>query len=156
MIVGVHFDNDRHFVRRVTFEDHVLHGGFIASGAGAFRDRAFNYVARHAGFARFLNRSKEARVTGRIAAAELGGDGHFFDELADHLTLFEVHDGAFRVEPLTSHAREIGKRPRAGKRRVGQSVIAVSVVAEPAHQEYDNREDRDQDHETEPGVGLAA
>lgn len=103
VIVGVNFNDERHFMRRVALEHDVLEGGLVAADAGAFGDGALDDVSRHARFAGLFHRGEKPGVGLNVRSAELGGDGHFFNEFADNLTLLEVDDCALSVEPLTSH-----------------------------------------------------
>ena len=117
VIVRHHFDDERHFVRCVAFEDDVLEHEFIVADTGALFDRALDHITRHALLPGFLHRGKEPGVRRHIGSAEFRRDGDFFDDFADRLTLFQVNDRALSVEPLTSH----------GERRAG------GVTPHPAH-----------------------
>ena len=103
LVVGIDLDHDRHLVRSVAFEPHLLHRRFVGPSARALGDGALDGIARHAGFSRFFEHREQPGVPLGIGTAELGCDGDFFDQFAHDLTLFEVYDRAFRVEPLTSH-----------------------------------------------------
>jgi len=103
VVVGVDFDDERDFVRGVAFEDDVFERGFVATGAGALGDGAFDDVAGDAGFFGFFDRGEEPGVAAKIAATELGGDGDFLGQFAGDLGFAFVNNRAFCVEPLTSH-----------------------------------------------------
>ncbi len=114
-VVGLHFDDDRHFVRGVAFENDLLELEFFTADAGAFLDRALDHVAGHALLARFLHDGGEARVADGIGPAHFRGDHDFFDQFTGRLTFFEAGDLAFGVEPLTSHAALVAGQLRRGK-----------------------------------------
>ena len=88
------------FVGAVTFEaltGRAVHSGLFDPG------RALDHIAGDAGLLRFFHGGKQPGVRVELRAAELRGDGDFFDEFADDLTLFQVNDRALCMEPLTSH-----------------------------------------------------
>ena len=126
VVVGVNFDDHGDFVRRVTLEDDVLHGAFVAAGAGALGDGAFDDVTGDARFFRFFDGGEESGVGADIGTAELGGDGHFFDEFSDHLPLLQVYDGAFCVKPLASHRS--GRSWRIGGRGAMAKAEAAGAI----------------------------
>ena len=61
-----------------------------------------------------------------------GGDGDFLHQFADHLTLLEVNDRAFRVEPLTSH-KTGNLRGAAGARQPAQRRSDEPALGERNH-----------------------
>jgi hypothetical protein len=87
----------------VALEDHVLEGRLVIAAAGALADGPLDNLAGDARLAGLFDSREKAGVGGRIAAAELGGHGDFFHQFADGLTLLEINDCAFRVQPLTTH-----------------------------------------------------
>src|SRR4029077_10604636 len=62
-IVRVDLNNDRHFVRRVAFEKHMLHLEFVSTAATAFLYSALNDVAGHALLACLVDGRRQARIT---------------------------------------------------------------------------------------------
>ena len=66
VVVGQDLDDDRHLVRRVAFENDVLHHELIVANARAFLDGALDHVARHAGFARFVDHGRKPRVSRQV------------------------------------------------------------------------------------------
>ena len=117
-----HLDDDRHLVRRVAFEDDVLHHQFVVADARAFLDGAFDDVARHAGLARLFDRGRKPRIPGGIGPAELGGDHDFFDQFADELAFFQTGDFSFCMEPLATHIGWVYQLP-------GDSASAVARLS---------------------------
>ena len=116
VVVGQDLDDDRHLVRRVTFEDDMLHDEFVVADARAFLDRALDHVARHAGFARFVDHGREPGIRGGLGAAELRGDHDFFHELSDELAFFQPGDFSFGVKPLATHTEGLTVAARISKR----------------------------------------
>ena len=103
VIVGIDFDNDGHLVGRIAFEHQVLEGRLVTACSGALGDGTLDGFTGDVGLARLFQDREEPSIAGGITAAEFGCDRDFFNEFSDDLTFFEVHDRAFRVEPLTSH-----------------------------------------------------
>lgn len=103
VVVGQNLHNDRHFVGSIAFENNVFERQFFVANTSTFFDRAFDDVARDAGFARFFNGSEQSRISGGVRPAHFGGDHDFFDEFSDDLTFFEVGDFTFGLEPLATH-----------------------------------------------------
>lgn len=106
VVIGVNLDDDGDFVGRVAFKDDVFEDHFIVADAGAFFDGALDDVTGDAGFFSFFDGGEKPRVARRIGSAEFGGDADFFGQLAGNFAFALVNDGAFRVEPLTSHKLE--------------------------------------------------
>src|SRR5262249_39936776 len=98
---------DSYFVRRVSFEDDMLHHELLVANTRAFIDRALDYIARHAFFARLFDRRGQPGVALGVRPAHFGGDHHFANNFAGGLRLFHRGDGAFGVQPLTSHGRRL-------------------------------------------------
>ena len=102
-VVGQRFHDDRHLVRRVALEDHVVHDQLFAADARAFFDRALDDVAGDALLARLFQAAKSRALPAGIGAAELGGDGDFLHQFAGGGGLTFGVDFAFREEPLATH-----------------------------------------------------
>ena len=60
VVVRKSFDDDRHLVRGVALESHVLERDLVAARARALGNGALDDVPRHAFFARLLQRRREA------------------------------------------------------------------------------------------------
>ena len=80
-VVGIDFDDDRYFVRRVTFEDDVFHDEFVGPGARPFFDRAFDDITRNTFPSRLLESCREPGIAAGVRASEFGGDHDFANEL---------------------------------------------------------------------------
>ena len=104
LIVGQDLDDDRDFVRGVTFKNDKLQLKFFVANTRAFFDCAFDGVAGDALLARFLDDRGETGVPRRISAAHFCGDHDFLHEFADDLAFLETRHFAFGVKPLTTHA----------------------------------------------------
>ena len=104
LVVGLHFNDHGHFVRRVAFENDLLQLQFFAANSRAFFDCALDHVARDALFARFFNDRGEARVAGGIGAAELGRDHDFLNQFAGGLAFLQTRHFALGMQPLSTHA----------------------------------------------------
>ena len=103
VVVGHHLHDHRHLVWRVALENDVIHDQLLPADACALLDRTLDDIASHARPPGFLDGSEKARVRIRFGAAEFGRDHDFFDDFADHLTLFQAGDFTFCLEPLASH-----------------------------------------------------
>ena len=90
LVVGLHFNDHRHLVRRVTLENDLFQLQLFAANSRTLFDRALDNVTRDALFARFFNNRGEARIAGRIGAAELGRDHDFFDQFAGGLAFLQT------------------------------------------------------------------
>ena len=119
-IVGVHLDDDRHLVGRVAFEGDMVHDHLVLANPGAFADGPLDDVAGDAFLAGFFDGGKEAGVGGGIGPAHPGGHHDLADNFAGHLRLFHRGDGAFGMQPLTSHGRKVTGGPGNGNARLGR------------------------------------
>ncbi len=107
VVVGQDLDDYRHLVRRVTFEDDMFHHQFVVADTRAFFHRAFNYIARDAGFARFVDHGREPRIRAGLSPAELRGHHDFFHEFSYELAFFQPGDFSFGVKPLATHTADV-------------------------------------------------
>ncbi|MDB6172810.1 MAG: hypothetical protein JWL59_2121 [Chthoniobacteraceae bacterium] len=105
VVIGKDFQDQRHFVRGVTFINHVFKHEFVSPDARPFFNRPFDHVAGDRRTACLVDRSAKARVSFDVGAAEFGGHHHLFDEFSDSLTFAKVSDITFCLQPLTTHRR---------------------------------------------------
>ncbi len=100
-VVGHEFHDDRHPAGTVSFEDPflVIHPFDIA---GALLDGPVDGVLGHVFGFGFIDGGAQARVTFRVAPADLGRHGDFLDELGENLSAFGVlcAFAVFDVRPL--------------------------------------------------------
>ena len=104
LVVGLHFNDHRHLMRRVSFENDLFQLQLFAANSRALLDCALDHVARDALFARFFNDRGEARVAGGIGAAELGRDHDFLNQFARGLAFLQTRHFALGMQPLSTHA----------------------------------------------------
>jgi hypothetical protein len=103
MVVGVNLDDNGDLVGSVALEDNVFENHFVVADASAFFDGSLDDIAGDTSLFSFFNRGEEPGVARKIRTAEFGGDADFFGQLAGNFAFALVNDGAFCVEPLTSH-----------------------------------------------------
>ena len=118
VVVGQDLDDDRHLVRRVTFENDMLHHELVVADARAFLDGALDHVARHAGFARLVHDGRKPGFRGGLGPAELRGDHDFFHEFSDELAFFQPGDFSFGVKPLATHTADVSVAGGSASRHV--------------------------------------
>src|SRR6185503_9532041 len=116
VVVGQDFDNDRHLVRRVTFENDMLHDELVVADARPFFDGALDDVARNAGPARLIHDGRQAGVSRRLRAAEFRRHHDFLHQLSDDLAFLQSGNFPFSVQPLATHTLALTVALGVGKR----------------------------------------
>ena len=107
VVVGHGLHDDRHLVRGIALESHVLERGLVTARACALGDGPFDDVLGYTFLACLFQRRSEPRIRRRIRPAMTRRDGDFADKLARRLRFPERGNFTLGQQPLTSHRRRI-------------------------------------------------